>query len=43
MADNFLENKYDDYLLRKKKWLEKKKHTGIKRQLNIERPEDEAL
>lgn len=42
MADNFLENKYEDYLLRKKKWMDKKKHK-LTRPLNIERPEDEAL
>ena len=42
MADNFLENKYEDYLLLKKKWIEKKKNKYT-RQLNIERPEDEAL
>lgn len=47
MADNFLENHYEDYLRKKAEWQRKKKHLPkISRHNNIqkiERPDDEAL
>lgn len=42
MADNFLENHYEEYLRRKAEWLKKKKHLP-KIKKTLERPEDEAL
>ena len=42
MADNFLENQYEEYLRRKTEWLKKKKHLP-KIKKTLERPEDEAL
>lgn len=42
MADNYLENHYEDYLRKKAEWLRKKRHIPkIRKQL--ERPDDEAL
>lgn len=42
MADNFLENHYEEYLRRKAEWLKKKKHLP-KIKKTLERPEYEAL
>lgn len=42
MADNYLENHYEDYLKRKAEWQRKKKRLP-KIQHKLERPEDEAL
>jgi hypothetical protein len=42
MADNFLERHYEEYEIRKKAYLRKKKHLPIKHRLP-ERPEDDAL
>ena len=42
MADNYLENHYDDYLKKKAEWLRKKKHLP-KVNKQLERPADEAL
>lgn len=49
MADNFLENHFEEYERRKAAWLRKKKHfpkaksCPTKIAKKIERPEDEAL
>lgn len=44
MADNYLEKQRADYELRKRQMLQqKRKRLSAKRQLTIERPEDEAL
>lgn len=44
MADNFLEYHREEYELRKKRWIAKKKHIKVSnRQRTIEKPEDEAL
>lgn len=42
MADNYLENHYEDYLKRKAEWLRRRKHLP-KTHKQLERPEDEAL
>lgn len=42
MADNYLENHYDDYLKKKEAWIRRKKRMP-KHKRQIERPEDEAL
>lgn len=44
MADNYLERRMNEYEIRKKEWLDKKKHSlkmNTKRIKN--RPEDESL
>lgn len=46
MADNYLENRREDYELRKARWLAGKKKSLVKanqRKCSIARPEDEAL
>lgn len=47
MADNYLERNREDYELRKKKWLLKKKRIKVHKQIlcehKLERPEDESL
>lgn len=45
MADNYLENHYEEYQRRKAEWLKKKKKRVVKSKpyKQLERPEDEAL
>lgn len=45
MADNYLENRREDYELRKARWLAGKKSLvkANQRKCSIARPEDEAL
>lgn len=46
MADNFLERHREEYELRKAAWLKKKRlflKSTPKAQLNLKRPDDEAL
>ncbi len=40
MADNFLERQRADYEKRKKKWLNKKKHTSISYKVSLISHED---
>lgn len=43
MADNYLENHYDDYLKRKAAWEKSQKRGKLKTKPDIHRPDDEAL
>jgi len=43
MADNYLENHYDDYLKRKAAWEKSLKHGKFKTKPDVDRPDDEAL
>lgn len=49
MADNYLENHYEEYERRKAEWLRRKRHLPKVRKVphsttrTLERPEDEAL
>ena len=42
MADNFLENHYEEYEQRKAQWLKKKRHMPKSAKV-LHRPDDEAL
>lgn len=43
MADNYLENHYDDYLKRKAAWEKSRRPYHKERSLRVEPPQDEAL
>ncbi|MGX8689107.1 MAG: dehydrogenase [Bacteroidaceae bacterium] len=43
MADNYLENRFDDYLKRKAAWQKSKRRQSLNGSVPPERPDDESL
>ena len=43
MADNYLENHYEEYEAKKAEWLRKKKHLRKDQRIRINKPVDESL
>ncbi len=43
MADNYLENHYEQYLKRKEDFLRRKRGMSRQQVRNVERPDDESL
>ncbi|KXA31218.1 hypothetical protein [Prevotella corporis] len=43
MADNYLENHYEEYEAKKAEWLRKKKHLRKAQRIRINKPVDESL